>query len=527
MQIKVLNLILHGFNEPVWWPYRYSFIICLFMITLVLRCYQQREGITALSVCFSTAVITCLLLYVGRQHFSWLTKEALFLNIILLFCIYVLWGIAAIPESKVYPLILILTGIDLMMNGWMILEDKTAYQRSETVSNFRQFFDDSLPAIEALTEHDDGFYRTEKTYFRDANDAMTLGYHGVSHYSSTLNYSLMQFLPKMGYRYYPWRFLYGEGSDLAADSLLGIRYLISDEGSIDKSYSEAMSVNGKTIFRNPFSLPIAFFGKDNQLADRNAITFELQNEIFRALTGGQENIYSEAVTLSSETENLRAAVNIPGCYERIDQDGPAMIRWTVNNTAGEPLYLYLRNDSDNQLPANIFVNNEFQAEYFDGKGIPILPVRADSGLTHLTISLEPRNDMICFDEMQAYSENPEVLGKYASDLQKGTVRLERDSSAAVSGEISAEEDGWLIISIPYDPGWRMWIDGKRTEPEKAFEIFLSAPVSEGSHEFLIKYLPEGLEIGAAVTSGTILLLILNGIRRKRTKARHDPKQSCL
>ena len=514
MQIKVLNLILHGFNEPVWWPYRYSFIICLFMITLVLRCYQQRNGITLLSVCISAALITGLLVYTDRQRFSWFTRDAFCLNLILVICVFLLWAIAATPKSKVWPLILILSGMDLLMNGWMILEDKTAYQRSETVSEFRQFFSGSMPVIDALNEYDDGFFRTEKTYSRDANDAMTLGYQGVGHYSSTLNYDLMRFLPKMGYRYYPWRFLYGEGADLAADSLLGIRYLISDEGSLAKPYDPVLTENGKTVFRNPFSLPAAFFAQDIQAADPDAAVFELQNSIFSALTGDGAPIYTETAAGPVTLNNMRQCGDREICYERILENEPASVSWKFTPGSGKDHYLYLKNDSDTLYPVSLYVNGEYLSEYFDGRGIPILPILSGDAGSEAEITIVPKDSAIRFDELLIRAEDTGVLARYADRISKSSLFVQKTSETSMFGTVHADSDGFLLFTIPFDKSWKVRIDGKSVPAEQAFDIFLAARVSEGDHNFMIRYTPEGLGPGAAVSAVSILILALIRIRNK-------------
>ena len=92
----------------------------------------------------------------------------------------------------------------------MILGDKTAYDRSETRTSFNDFYAENKALIDEIKRKDRDFYRLEKTYFHDANDAFLLDYSGISHFSSTLKYKIMQFLPAAGYRFYPTRYSAGE-----------------------------------------------------------------------------------------------------------------------------------------------------------------------------------------------------------------------------------------------------------------------------------------------------------------------------
>ena len=515
MQIRALNIILHGFNEPVWWPYRYSFIICFFLIMLALRTWQERSGINLISWGLSLILVFGLLLFTHSRNFSWFSRDSFYLNLMLLAALYVLWYYTISTGKNFHSLILFISCLDLFLNGWMILEIKTAEKRTESINAFRSFFEENQSVPETLKTKDNGFYRIEKTYFRDANDALTLDYHGIGHYSSTLNYDLMKFLPKMGYRYFPWRFLYAEGSDQAADSLMGIRYLVSKDENTGKAYPLKYTINGQRIFQNPYSLPIAFWGQDIRIQDANSTTFELQNAIFRALTGETEPIYTRADTNDPVFNNLQISEEDNNCYERIEKSEDASISFHFSKQTIDPLYLYMQNDSDKIYPIEIYLNGSYLIDYFDGQGIPIIPLPADENQTELSLTLVPKADSICFDEFQLYAEDSNVLQKYASSIGKKTIRIEKNSETSLSGEINAEKNGFLIFSIPYDKSWILQIDGNRADLEKAFDVFLAAHLSAGQHKFELNYRPEGLYIGCAVSAGTVFFSIIYHLFKKR------------
>lgn len=503
MQIRALNLVLHGFNEPVWWPYRYSFIICLFLITMTLRCYQERDGITVTGWLFSALIDIGFLICIRSLHFSWFSEDSYYLNILISVCMIILWLISSRTKTKIFMSFLIISGVDLICNGWMILSEKTAYQRSETVSDFQQFFSDNLPVIQALNEYDSEFFRTEKTYSRDANDAMSLGYHGISHYSSTLNFNLMKFLPKMGYRYYPWRFLYGEGSTIASDSLLSIRYLISDQPSVLKPYTAVFSEAGKTVFSNPYSLPISFAAVSNQAALSGNNPFESQNIIFRNLTGEEKDIYSEVSISSFTFENLRPVQDQPHCFERINSDSESKLIWSIVPENKDSLYLYL--PARYEYKTDILINDTYFSGYYDGKGIPVLPLGHFTPDSPIELSLTPQENIICIDDFLLYSENESVIAEYAGKLNRSSLSLNKESDTKLTGSITSETDGYLFFSIPYDKGWKIKIDGTYVSPERAFDVFLSTPVISGTHDWEITYHPEGLLFGAIITGTAILI----------------------
>jgi uncharacterized membrane protein YfhO len=61
------------------------------------------------------------------------------------------------------------------------------------------------------------------------------------------------------------------------------------------------------------------------------------------------------------------------------------------------------------------------------------------------------------------------------------------------------DSGTLILSEIYYPGWKAWIDGKRVEIEREFEILRGIKIGSGSHEVVIKFLPNTFLIGMVIS----------------------------
>ena len=83
------------------------------------------------------------------------------------------------------------------------------------------------------------------------------------------------------------------------------------------------------------------------------------------------------------------------------------------------------------------------------------------------------------------------------------------------------EGGALFTSIPYDPGWRVKVDGTPVETYGVSEAFLAFDVPAGEHTVELRYTPQGLWAGI-LFSGinlclVILLAILTHIRLQRKR----------
>ena len=91
----------------------------------------------------------------------------------------------------------------------------------------------------------------------------------------------------------------------------------------------------------------------------------------------------------------------------------------------------------------------------------------------------------------------------------GTFRLENDTT--LKGSTKSTEKGLLMLAIPDQQGWSIYVDGKKTETFNADYGFLGIELEAGQHEiearYEIPYLKEGMVIslvGIALLAGMVL-----------------------
>ena len=77
--------------------------------------------------------------------------------------------------------------------------------------------------------------------------------------------------------------------------------------------------------------------------------------------------------------------------------------------------------------------------------------------------------------------------------------------------------GRLIFSIADEDGWTLYVDGKKTDSETFGGAFISTYLTEGTHEFELRYKSPGFLTGAVI-SAVVLFAATMAVRRKRKKA---------
>lgn len=103
------------------------------------------------------------------------------------------------------------------------------------------------------------------------------------------------------------------------------------------------------------------------------------------------------------------------------------------------------------------------------------------------------------------------------ETASGTAVLYEEANGSLSGTASADGDGWLLFTIPYEKGWTVLVDGEEAETVRGSIGFTAVRLTAGTHTLRLTYRTPGLYEGAAAAAvcwiGYIGYFAL--VRRKR------------
>ena len=88
-------------------------------------------------------------------------------------------------------------------------------------------------------------------------------------------------------------------------------------------------------------------------------------------------------------------------------------------------------------------------------------------------------------------------------------------SDRISGEITLEREGRLILSVPYEDGWTVLINGSEAERTTFGGCLMAFDLREGQYTVEMDYVPVGQGVGLAVSGVSLLLFMAVIIYRKR------------
>ncbi len=493
--LNIPNYIWHGFHFPNSLPCRQSF---LYTIVLLTMCYEGFRGIAHISRgklvgCFwgVTAFILIAEKIIDAEEFSY----SVFYISLLFVALYTLFlYLYRIGKLKLTTALILMTTIlvgELGLNTTVTsvsVTSRTEYLKN--TSSYQELID------VAEEEADTLFYRMEKVSRKTKNDGAWLGYSSASIFSSTTNANVSELYKKLGLEGNTNAYSF-TGATPFTSSLLSVRYLLSSQELDDsKLYELVESIDGVYLYKNLYTLSLGFMIPSDtdelwEYADTNPA--KAQNALISLTTDAGDILTSIAGTTSG-TE------------------------YTTTVSERSHVYVYVENSKVDNVTATV---DGVTQSFSNVKRRYLLDLGYCEAGAQITLSNSDDETMTAtayvFNEENFISAY-EILSEQSLEVDTMTDTLWETS---ITGHITVASDGLLFTSIPYENGWSVYVDGELAEVTTFADTFLAVSLTAGEHTITLRYLPEGLIMGAIISGVSLLLLVslwavLWYLRRKKT-----------
>ena len=336
------------------------------------------------------------------------------------------------------------------------------------------------PAIDEILSMGSGFYRIEKDYQRTYNDSIAFGYNSISHYSSAYKKGTIDLLRNLG-MWQNWFRSSGRGSTIVTDALFSVKYRLS-RADIMPGYDKLFTMNGISVFENPYAFPVAVMSQLHPLDYSNP--FLLQNSFVRGIHPSVGDVFYPApFTVTTQ----------------MNGDQPVRAVYRISAVADGPLYLYM-DTARAFFNASVYVEGRLIGSTYEEYSVNNMFSLGDyppGAVIEVTLDLHDKS--IKTDGHLAYQLDAAKMGDTAVIAQLNGLEVDRVYANGLTGTINAPDGGWLYTSIPYDEGWRLTVDGRRIETASYAGALLCAYMPAGAHSITLRFTPPGLilEIGRA------------------------------
>nr|WP_067087510.1 YfhO family protein [Streptococcus marmotae] len=519
-----LDLFWQGMHAPNMFLHRYAWIFSVIIIYMAAETLSRLEEIRFYQCIrvFLFLVFGFLLTFFYINHYPFLEPIHFLLSLEFLLA----YGVTfyAISNKRITPTVFSLLSLFFVV---FELGLNTHYQVNGLADDWhfpsRSNYEQHLTQIDNLVKYSqsttDQFYRTERLFPQTGNDSMKYNYNGISQFSSIRNRASSSTLDKLGFRSDGTNLnLRYQNNTLLADSLFAIKYNLA-EGEISKfGFNNSQSDGLFNLYENTYSLPLALL-TDTVYKDVKftSLTLDNQTNFINQLTGLDLKYYYSVESLNAQNAvelNNRVTVNAN------DNDSVPTVHYLLRIPAQTQLYVSLPNISFtdensknvqftiNNVTRNFTLDNTFS--FFDGGYFE------EEQIITLTMTF-PNNKQVSFDPPQFYRLDTKA---YQTAMEK---LKEKDVSAQVKGnkvtvDYTAESDGSLLLTLPYDKGWSAKQDGKKIPISKAQDGFMKVEAKKGKGNIIFTFIPQGFIIGSFCFFGGIITFITYNLLRNKKVA---------
>jgi len=124
-----------------------------------------------------------------------------------------------------------------------------------------------------------------------------------------------------------------------------------------------------------------------------------------------------------------------------------------------------------------------------------------------TLNIQFAKGTYTINKRQLYTLDFEHIKNLKNNVDPFIIDKEATKGDTIKGEIDVKEDGYFNLSVPYDEGFTIKVDGKETKYQKLNGVFVGFKIDKGHHNIEITYEAPNFKEGAMITIMGFILFI--------------------
>ena len=416
-------------------------------------------------------------------------------------------------------------------------------------------FVDATVSVKRVTDNiqenaDQPFYRIATTFAYSRTVPSLVGYPGLSTFSSSLERTTMDQFAYMGDLGINAATEYENGTPLT-DALYGIRYYMdikdidqkekdahpekiyfnrfASRYDMNRYFTEKVYEDERYIvYKNPNSFPLAFatndltrninFGTNNAVKNQDIILNSMEGvqknqenylEYFKPLAFGEvetENLVAEEVNIETGT----------AIYNREDSSQEAIVRYRITPQTDLTYYFFVPASLNSDKEYSVLLNGKWLTHSKRNTQRQLWQIADNASGQEIVLEFRFKTDKVDMSNVGVYRAEISQIQKVLENRKAQGMQVEKFSNTHIVGSIDITDDSkFMMTSIPFSEGWKVKVDGKDVPTSKAWNSFLSFPITPGKHKIEFVFTQKGRLIGSVIT--VVSLTTLYFMRKKYKK----------
>lgn len=498
---NILDFIWHGLNYPDSLPGRQSFIYIFLILVMCFEAFLHIKEMEKKKLVNSFLGAVVFLLFCEK----FVESEDFVVGLEVLTLVFLaIYGVLLYyyrhHEEKEWQTVLCVVAflVVIIENGVNTYNTSVGtVSRSEYLGQIADY----QTLYEMADERTEGFFRTEKFTRKTKNDSTLAGFPTASLFSSTLNSSVADFYEKLGMRHSKVYYGY-DGATAFTSALLNVDYMFGDteealqnEACLEdgRLYTPIAESGDITLYQCHYTLPFGYvLPVDYEIPEMESKEpLILQNQMVKNLGVDGPLFTKESVTKDEDAVILEANEDAY-YYMVVSASGTQKIEAT--GSFGTKNYKDLK------------------------KGCVLYVGYLQEGQT-VTFENGDEEDETPKVSLQAYRMDTEVLREALDKLSAQHMEKVTYDSTHIAGQISMAEAGQVVLSVPYEEGWKVRVNGEEVETGLFGECFMTVTLEPGEYEITMEYDPKGRKEGLALSIVSLILFgalaVVHGRRGKK------------
>ena len=506
LNVNVLNYVWHGFHFPNNLPGRFSFLYIFLLVVMAYDAFlsikdTDRKIFLVLGACVG-ALFVLILIFAQES----VKPEAKIVTAILLAVYFVILCAHRAGAGKgrfqAAQLLVLVMLVELFAN--------TIYGISANGTVTKSIYmgptDDMYAVRDKYSPDSSSFYRMESAQIQGRDDIIRYNMNGLSFFSSTCDDKMEELMGALGYFNSGNKYSY-KGATPLTDALIAMKYVASNEPLSGQNLKEADRIGDLTVYENTQPLSVGFM-TDPALMKWNIIEgepFTIQNDFARLAAGTRKNIFNlmdvPDPAISGGTISTTSEAR---WYYDSDEEGDGALTYDLHFDKADDVYIYFEADHCEDLTV---VRGDDEDNYTDERGhiVHLGQVKAGEQISLVFKMDSQYSDGSVFLQMASYDAQA-FAGVY-DKLSENQLDVTSAGSTHISGSIKTD-GGLMLLSVPYDQGWTIKVDGEKVKSFRVGEAFTGIRLEGGEHIIQMDFLPRGFAAGIALSAACLLAFIL-------------------